>query len=366
MTMIMLYISSHDNLGLLDDLTEERQILVKKLVGEHSLGKIILGDMLNLNGCQYLVVDLSSLKDDDDSIIRAIVAVKSMYDTRIIILAQGYRRGNALLARLFAEGIYNIVTQPRLNDTLEDLAHCIDTGKEYRDAVVYRADPEEVANGSSSRVIVKKEVSHTKQTVSIGVCGILPRIGTTTQALQITSFLHQSGYYCCYIQDHDGEIETLAHLYEVDQAGPLIRLGGLDLFTECAMSTILPKEYEFLVYDCGSYDGLDLQRFLSFDERIICVGSKPWEAVHLQRVFADIHGIEDIHFLFSFVDESEQGDVKRLMGPYASTTQFAAYEPDLMGHGNEGIHRHILYRWLKEETAQETGKRKKRVWGRKK
>ncbi|MDL2225568.1 hypothetical protein LJC20_05160 [Eubacteriales bacterium OttesenSCG-928-M02] len=361
--MILLYMTSHEHVGLLDDLCDARQILVKKMVGEHSLEKTILTDNLNLGVCQHLVIDLQSLKDNDDAIIRAVVAIKGMYDTRIIILAQGYRRGDALLARLFQEGIYNIVTHSRLEEQQSGLAHCLDTGMEYKDALVYRLDPEtQQESGRNNRVLVKKEVSHIRQTVSIGLCGVLPRIGTTTHALQITNYLHQCGYRVAYVQEHEGAIATLGTLYEVQEDGPLLRWAGLDLYTECNMSKILPMEYDFIVYDCGVFSDMDIQRFLSFDEKIICAGAKAWEASQLAPVFQAVEGIGDIHFLFSFVEKTEQPNIRRLMGPFANRTQFAQYAPDLLSHAHNSLHHGMLRRWMSEQTTQPT--KKKRRWGR--
>lgn len=49
-------------------------------------------DTSNLNCCQYFAIDLSSLKDNDDEIVNAILGIKKLYDIRIIIIASGYKK----------------------------------------------------------------------------------------------------------------------------------------------------------------------------------------------------------------------------------------------------------------------------------
>jgi hypothetical protein len=136
--MLLLFMCSHENTGLIDQPCNDNDIVIKQLNGEFSLYEFIIQDMSNLSCCQYLAIDLSCLVDSDDSLIDAIVATKSMYSFRIIILAIGFENNNPILGKLFAEGIYNIITSTRLSDQQEEISLCLAKGMHYKDSIKHR------------------------------------------------------------------------------------------------------------------------------------------------------------------------------------------------------------------------------------
>ena len=71
---MLLYLTSRENMGLFDFLTEEIGMLVKKLSGEFSLNKFVIHDMRNLDHFSYIAIDLEAIKDTEDEIIEAIIA----------------------------------------------------------------------------------------------------------------------------------------------------------------------------------------------------------------------------------------------------------------------------------------------------
>ncbi len=327
--MLLLYMSSNQNMGLFDKSCADNSIVIKQLNGEFSLNQFVVRDMSNMNCYQYFAVDLSSLKDTDDEIINTIVGIKSMYDIRIIILAIGYDNNNPLLGRLFAEGIYNTITAVKTVAQQEEISNCIIyEGMQYKDAIKYRL--QSTGTSKSSKVIVQKQ--SIKQTVSIGVCGALHRIGTTTQALHIAKFFNQNDYRACYIEDNGhGHMETLTDFYKIQtNDNNSITYNNLDIFSEFDMPNILKGGYDFLVYDNGLFEELDKQQYLTKDIKIVCVGSNSWEASCIMPIFNSIQDYEDISFIFSFTPEDMKKEVRKLMDKYNDNSYFAEYAPDLI------------------------------------
>jgi hypothetical protein len=99
---MIIYISKENKISIKGEL----QIIT----GIISFKKFVFQEMKNLNNFTHIVVDISGFKDSEKDILDSIVAIKSMYNIRIIIVAIGYSYGNSLLGKLFGEGIYNFVT----------------------------------------------------------------------------------------------------------------------------------------------------------------------------------------------------------------------------------------------------------------
>ncbi len=346
--MLLLYMSSNQNIGLFDKPCENNSIVIKQLNGEFSISQFIIQDMSNMNCYQYLAVDLSCLKDTDNEIIDTIVGIKSMYEIRIIVIAIGYENNNPLLARLFAEGIYNIVTVEKTSQLQQVISECITIeGMQYKDALKYRN--QNAISSKSSKVIIKKQ--SIKQTISVGVCGALHRIGTTKQSLHIAKFLNENKYKACYIEDNGhGHMETLNDFYDIktntDDNG-LITYNELDIFPEFDMTSILKGGYDFLIYDTGMFEEIDKQQFLTKDIKIVCVGATPWEAPCIIPIFESIKDYKDIHFIFTFTPENMKQEIRKLMGKYKDNCYFAEYAPELIdGFTNREVYNQLFKEYI--------------------
>ena len=355
--MLLLYMSSNQNIGLFDKSCADNSIVIKQLNGDFNLSQFVIQDMSNMNCYQYLAIDLSCLKDTDDEIINTIVGIKSMYDIRIIIFTLGYEGNNPLLGRLFAEGIYNIITAIKTKQQQEEILNCLsDDGMQYKDSIKYRM--QNTHSSKSSRIIIQKQ--SIKQTISVGVCGALHRMCTTSQALHIAKYLNENDYKACYIEDNGhGHMETLEDFYNVKtNDNGSITYDELDIFPEFDVTSILKGGYDFLVYDNGLFEEIDKQQFLTKDIKIVCVGSKSWEASCIMSIFQSIKDYTDIHFIFSFTPENMKKEVRKLMDKYKNNSYFAEYAPELIdGFTNREIYKQIFREYIhdKDETIHRNG-----------
>ena len=106
---MLLYLSSNENLGIFDFLSEEQGMIIKKLSGNFQLKQFVIHDMRSLNHYGFLAIDICCLRDNTEEIIEAIIAFQSMYTSRIIIYLQESMDYEGLIQRLIEVGIYNIV-----------------------------------------------------------------------------------------------------------------------------------------------------------------------------------------------------------------------------------------------------------------
>lgn len=106
---MLLYLTSNENVGLFDFLTDELGMLVKKLSGEFSLNRFVVHDMKNLNHFSYIAIDLEPIN-----------AFKTLYDSRIIIFAE---KADLELLNIIIEETetYNIVTAKSIEKIKEEI-----------------------------------------------------------------------------------------------------------------------------------------------------------------------------------------------------------------------------------------------------
>jgi hypothetical protein len=118
--MMLLYLSSNQNIGIFDSVAKEQGILVKKLSGEFHFKSFVIRDMRSLNHYEYVAIDLKAIKDTEE-FIEAIIAFKSMYDSRIIIYSEGLKQGNVLLNKLVDIEVYNLITSTKIETINQEI-----------------------------------------------------------------------------------------------------------------------------------------------------------------------------------------------------------------------------------------------------
>lgn len=204
------------------------------------------------------------------------------------------------------------------------------------------------------------------KTVTVAVCGALPRMGATTQTLQLLRFLQMQQKKVCYVElNRHGHIKLFPEMYEtsqLDESSGCVRFEGMELYYEPErISDILDRQYDFILYDFGSLQETDLVSYLEKDIKIIVCGSKPYELGALMQAFERLEQ-EKVFYVFSFSHISEHFSIREQMGEKGSVTCFAGYSPSLFDYQaeNEGYHRMMLEPYLKTEYEDTGAVQKKR------
>ncbi len=324
---------------------------VQVMNGVANIKKFAIQEMKNLNNYSNIIIDLTGINDTEEDIVDAMVALKSMYNIKIIVIATGYEQGNSLLAKLFNEGIYNFIVTADIREQEKELRECIEEGKQYKDAIRYRVN--EVINNSTDKIIIKKEYKKLKQCVSIGVAGTQNHIGVTTQAIAITKFLNDLNMNACYIQANKNEdIETLETFFDLDVKEGFFSYQNIDFYKKDKTVNAMEYGYDFYVYDLGVLSDLsDSDIFMTKDVKIIVSGTKSWEQDNLMKVFDIIGESTDVNYLFNYTAEAQRNDIAANMGKLNVKTYFINYMPDPFNIGNNEKEYHQL---LKEYIAEKS------------
>ena len=91
-------------------------------------------------------------------------------------------------------------------------------------------------------------------TKKIGVIGIMPRIGATTQAVQLVKTLSTLGKKACYIQENDSDLLDSMELFfsDVKKENERGRLIYQDIFFYKDKNFAYSQNYDYLVFDYGN------------------------------------------------------------------------------------------------------------------
>lgn len=279
----------------------------------------------------YIVIDVGQFSESAEQQVNEICQIKNATNAEIVILAIGYKNNSSLLMQLKSAGVQYFITSPILShqkQALQDAFAGIPTEiKEAKNTI-----SQEPTLQQDYEQISKQE----KRSKIIAIAGAQHRIGTTTQALQIVKYLSFMGYKAAYVEmNGNAYVEQLQRVYCIDNEENNEKLGlvnyqNVPMFCKKEnISEILKLEYDFLVYDFGTFDDsyFNIISFIEKDISIIVGGTKPNELENMTNVISKTI-VRDCYYIFSFSHQAEHSEILELMEERADNTTFATYSPD--------------------------------------
>ena len=319
------------------------------LTGVESLKRFAVQELRNLNNYNQIIIDVASTKETEDEIVQSVVAIKSMYNIRIIIVALGFQEGNNLLSKLFSEGIVNANTY---FEQKEQFKSCLSSeGCQYKDAVRFR---QKIEDGKKNKVIIKKEYKKLKQFVNIAVAGTEKHIGVTTQAILITMFLKSLNMNACYICATDkDEIKNIETLEGVIKKDGLYSYKGIDLYSNDNKVDAMKYGYDFYIYDYGILNEITLDNFLSKEVKIIVGGTKAWETDETFRVLSLLEKIPEVNYIFNYSSNEEKTKFRKILKQYIKHIYFSEFTTDAF---NSSINTETYHEIFKDYISEKSNK----------
>jgi len=291
---MILWITSPENLNLFDFLTEEKQIPIKKYSGEFIIKNLIINDIKNLDVYSHIAIDLSAIKDSDEEMIEAIKAFKMMYSSSLIFYAEDENKRNSLLNRIINEAeCYNIVTSNDIKKIQKEIELCVEQ----------RMSKEEALKNINKDIEINIPQYTFEENIKIIVAGAMPRIGTTTTAMNMACYLAGIGAKVSYT-----EANSNAHLLQIHSAF----FPNIPIKDECFFQNKvnyffdgnIPMEgYNFNIIDLGPLSKNNVKILNMADVKILCGGNKPWEVKTLNNSLGVIEEV-DINILVPEIKHS--------------------------------------------------------------
>lgn len=355
---MLLYLSSNQNIELFDFLMNEYSILVKRLVGEFYLKKFVIHDMRNFSHCSFVAIDLEAIKDTEDEIIEAIVGFRSMYDSRIIIFAEGRGQGDTLLSRLYDEGIYNFITAQTIEGIRKEILECVSTeGMSSETAYRYKLVPPEQTENEKQAFPARYHFNC--EGLKIAVAGVGSRTGTTTTALNLAHYLSALGARVSYLEaNKNGHIAMLPLFYKgISEKENYMEHKGVNYYTTRVKFEF--SAFHFNILDIGVLGDEYFEIYKKCDIRILCATSKPYELVALTEKLKWL-GDTDMNLIFSFTPDSSRDYVHRLIKGNNIRCYFSGYSPDLFdGNANKVIWEDIVNDYVVAELLPNEQKKRR-------
>ncbi len=294
--------------------------------------------------CNYIIFDIEQYFNEPVEIVDRIKKMQELIDGEAVIYMPGFLPDSLLARTLHDEGFNKIIVSGTLTDMKDQLEKIL--GGFY--------DTFKSEEMKKVEEIKEEEKKFFDSFTTIGVCGSMSRIGTTTQAMQIVRYLQSKGKKACYIcLNNDEFIKQVAEWYNNDTSvKDRTSYKGLDMFYQLNINEAADLGYEYFVYDYGDYSKASFNRdlFLREDVKIVCSGSKANEIRSLFRIAQSIY-YKDAIIVLSFVPEIEKEKVLELMDKIkiegvktknAARTFFANEQTDFFAFDPDSIYENIL------------------------
>lgn len=320
-------------------------------------------DTIMSRNFKYIILNIETTINDYHEVSDIVKKIKSCTNSTIIAYAQGYNYRQDIIQALFHVGVIDFVMSTNLSGKYQELERAL-RGQNTHDEIALLANINESQKENEVPLVVHTGNNPYK---TVGLMGCMPRIGTTTQAIQIVKYLMLHGKKAAYIEmNNNGFIELLTKYYagfSQDERFFKVTYQNVDMFyRKDKISEILNLDYDYFIYDYGVYTPeMNRISFLEKNINIIVAGTKPNEIVEFQKVLSDMAD-KNIEYIFSFSDENEQGDILEMMEDKASKTHFSMFSPDAFSYllPSDKIYDSIFQ--MDSTLTDQTPKKKRSLW----
>lgn len=165
----------------------------------------------------------------------------------------------------------------------------------------------------------------------IGIAGVMPRIGTTTMAVQLAKWLTSVGYESAYVecsgQEYIWACESVYSDVRKDRETGRTTCMGVDMYPEPALSELTRggTKYQYLVMDLGAIGKAKPEAAGTCTARVMVCGTKPNEMFYTERALREPE-LRDAIAAFNFVPAEDQPEIEAMM--QGRTSVFLPYLPD--------------------------------------
>lgn len=281
-------------------------------------------DIIFQNSYDIILFDVDNLIDESLVIKDYIIRVEKAKNTKIIIVAIGYSYHSELISILVQAGFKNFIFGTSLSVQYDEYNKCLSGYFDNTEIESLMEEPETEE---------KKQEKTLKKFKTIGIAGVLPRIGNTTICLQLIKYIKSKGYNAAYVEINSSNyIESCEKLYAnvlKDKEGRYIIYNNINLYNGSDINEVINSEYNFIICDYGDITNPSFNKisFIEKDIKIFVAGSKPNEFQAIQPVLQS-QVYSDAKFIFNFVPDADKEDIKEMMCEKASDTIFTVYSPE--------------------------------------
>lgn len=336
-------------------------------------------------GCDAIIYDARDYLEDAEVIADVISSIRRANGAKPILLVATSNPDNALIRACLNRDIKLFINTGTgtASDFKRELVLTV-TG--HYDAT----DNEQELTKKAREYIDRKKIEN-DACITVGVTGACHRIGTTTQAIQITRYLASLGYKTCLVEMNENRyqnkrkrlskkeelsfFEKTRLLFETEIDQPeigYIRFQGMDIYYKQDMlSELSDMNYDYLVYDYGVYTdiGFNKTAFLKDNLQFFCAGAGAAEIDFALDVAENV-SYKKADLIFSFTAEGDRNEIRLAMEETGSGNRcfFTEYTPNPYILSNLKIYNSMIpisgNLKNQERDNKKPGKKRKRFFGR--
>ena len=313
---MILYLSSTDHTNLLDFTgwyDPESDAPIKKMVGSFVLKQFVIYDMRNFSHFTDVVLDRPAFGDSDTEFAQAIEEFLTMYHARVTVICEGLTQSDPLFANLLESGVGNIVCDTEIRAMQQEIMECLS------ESGMTRYSPKERQKRAE-----KEQYRFDCENVRIVVTASQPRMGATTAAIGLCSWLKSVGATVSYVEaNSSSHLPIIARSYEMEQTPDGWLFEGVQYRRKEPQESV-----NFIIYDTGSDYQHELMK--KVDLPVLVCGTKPYElgaTIRLQKKLEAVHA----YLLCPFVAEASREDYAEVLHNDYHKVLYLEYQPEPTG-----------------------------------
>jgi hypothetical protein len=321
---MILYLARNESANLLDRAAKDKSLHIRKLSGNFSLSEFIIKDMRKFASCRFFCVERLAITEKDGAFLEAVKSFQMMSDARIIVIHENTHQMehmDSLTRELVKIGVTDSVTAHGVDEKHEEIDECLSESglmkyrpkpkkpvavkarvyDDYEDSGdedcggEYVVEPDEEEKETLARSIILKEMEDEYYrfdclNIKIGIIGATRRVGVTTFALGLVSFIKNHGGTACYVAlNTNGHLESIAGAYGFDIEGDYYTYDAIDFY-----EGMLPKhDYNFVIMDYGDMKREAIRKYKESDVHLFCGASdKPFEVAEFAEALRSIKSVK--------------------------------------------------------------------------
>jgi hypothetical protein len=331
---MILYLSSTEHTNLLDFTgwyDTDSNTPIKKMVGSFELKQFIIYDMRNFSHFTEVVLDRIAFGDSDMEFAEAIEEFLTMYSPRITVIYEGLVQDSTLFRALLDSGVGNIVCGTEIEEIQREIRECLS------EQGMIRYHPKRRTKKAEGI----KRYRFDCENIHIAVISSQPRMGATTMAIGLSSWLAAVGASVCYVEENgSGALTAMAADYDMEPDGDGWRLEGVYYGIAPAA-----KPFHFIVHDLGCISALG-EEVENADMLLAVCGTKSYELPYSLRLLKQLE-TTDTHILCPFTHEAVRGEYAAILQSDFHKVLFLEYQPEPTdGTGNAKAYKAMMTKYI--------------------
>ncbi|MDF2923926.1 MAG: hypothetical protein K0R57_2840 [Paenibacillaceae bacterium] len=230
--------------------------------------------MRHFSHVRYVAIDRETILESDEKMVQALQSFQTMYEIRVIVIAEGLPESSPFLRQLVQTDILNIVAAEEIKTMQEEIRECFSEQGMQRfipaaSVELQEEKPQPVPSDE------EKQYHFNCTNVTIAIAGFDRRVGVTTTAFNLVCWINAHGGTACYLEANPSHhLAHIIHLFQAEKTGNAYVMENCDFY----MTKEIKREYNFIVVDCGALGDKNLQEaFVNVNIRVLCGSAMPYE-----------------------------------------------------------------------------------------